>query len=92
MNPNILTTSNRGGNWDDVTIFFEFPLDIRKIIYSTNLIENLNGKIRKNTKKSLFPTDDAVLKSVNLALKEAIQKWSIPIQNWHCSQSIYAYF
>ena len=59
-------------NWDELTVFFEFPLEIRKIIYTTNLIENLNGKIRKYTKNKMsFPTDDAVLKSVYLALKEA---------------------
>ena len=59
-------------NWDKLTVFFEFPLEIRKIIYTTNLIENLNGKIRKYTKNKMsFPTDDAVLKSVYLALKEA---------------------
>ncbi|MDR2122480.1 MAG: IS256 family transposase [Flavobacteriaceae bacterium] len=70
-------------NWNELTVFFDFPLEIRKIIYTTNLIENLNGKIRKYTKNKLsFPTDDAVLKSVFLALKEATKKWSMPIQNW----------
>ncbi|GAW90784.1 transposase IS256 family [Flavobacterium psychrophilum] len=59
-------------NWDELTVFFDFPLEIRKIIYTTNLIEKLNGKIRKYTKNKMsFPTDDAVLKSVYLALKEA---------------------
>jgi transposase-like protein len=52
-------------NWEELTVFFEFPLEIRKIIYTTNLIENLNGKIRKYTKNKMsFPTDEAVLKSV----------------------------
>jgi len=70
-------------NWDELTVFFEFPLEIRKIIYTTNLIENLNGKIRKYTKNKMsFPTDDAVLKSVYLALKESTKKWTMPIQNW----------
>lgn len=70
-------------NWDELTVFFDFPIEIRKIIYTTNLIENLNGKIRKYTKNKLsFPTDDAVLKSVYLALREATKKWSMPIQNW----------
>ena len=70
-------------NWDELTIFFDFPIEIRKIIYTTNLIENLNGKIRKYTKNKLsFPTDDAVQKSVYLALREATKKWSMPIQNW----------
>ena len=70
-------------NWDELTVFFEFPLEIRKIIYTTNLIENLNGKIRKYTKNKLsFPTDDAVKKSVYLALIEATKKWTMPIRNW----------
>lgn len=52
-------------NWEDLTVFFEFPLEIRKIIYTTNLIENLVGKIRNYTKNKLsFPTDQAVMKSV----------------------------
>lgn len=70
-------------NWEELTVFFDFPIEIRKIIYTTNLIENLNGKIRKYTKNKLsFPTDDAVLKSVYLALMEATKKWSMPIHNW----------
>ena len=53
-------------NWDNLTVFFHFPLEIRKIIYTTNLIENLNGKIRKYTKSKLsFPSDDAVKKCVS---------------------------
>lgn len=70
-------------NWEDLTVFFEFPMEIRKIIYTTNLIENLNGKIRKYTKNKLsFPTDDAVMKSVYLAVREVTKKWSMPVRNW----------
>jgi putative transposase len=70
-------------NWNELTVFFDFPLEIRQIIYTTNLIENLNGKIRKYTKNKLsFPNDDAVLKSVYLALREASKKWTMPIRNW----------
>ena len=70
-------------NWEDLTVFFDFPLEIKQIIYTTNLIENLNGKIRKYTKNKLsFPNDDAVLKSVYLALREASKKWTMPIRNW----------
>lgn len=70
-------------NWDELTVFFEFPVEIRKIIYTTNLIENLNGKIRKYTKNKMsFPTDEAVLKSVFLALNEATKKWTMPLRNW----------
>jgi len=70
-------------NWDELTAFLDFPVEIRKIIYTTNLIENLNGKIRKYTKNKLsFPTDDAVKKSVFLALGEITKKWTMPIRNW----------
>ena len=70
-------------NWDELTVFFDFPLEIRKIIYTTNLIENLNGKIRKYTKnKMAFPTDDALKKSVYLSLMQITKKWTQPIHNW----------
>ena len=70
-------------NWDDQTVFFQFPLEIRKIIYTTNLIENLNGKIRKYTKSKLsFPSDDAVKKTVYLSLMEIEKKWTMSISNW----------
>lgn len=70
-------------NWDELTVFFDFPVEIRTIIYTTNLIENLNGKIRKYTKNKLsYPTDEAVIKSVFLALRESTKKWTMPIRNW----------
>ena len=70
-------------NWDELTAFFDFPVEIRKIIYTTNLIENLNGKIRKYTKNKLsFPTDEAVMKSVFLALSQSTRKWTMPIRDW----------
>jgi transposase-like protein len=70
-------------NWDELTAFFDFPVEIRKIIYTTNIIENLNGKIRKYTKNKLsFPTDEAVMKASYLAVREATKKWSQPIKNW----------
>jgi transposase-like protein len=70
-------------NWDNLTAFFDFPVEIRKIIYTTNLIENLNGKIRKYTKNKLsFPNDDALKKSVYLAIAEIEKKWYLPIWNW----------
>jgi putative transposase len=70
-------------NWEDLTAFYGFPVEIRRIIYTTNLIENLNGKIRKYTKNKLsFPTDDAVMKSVYLAVREATKKWKMPVRKW----------
>jgi transposase-like protein len=70
-------------NWEELSLFFDFPPEIRRIIYTTNIIENLNGKIRKYTKnKNSFPTDDAVKKSVYLAIREITKKWTQPIRNW----------
>jgi transposase-like protein len=70
-------------NWEELTVFFDFPLEIRRIIYTTNLIENLNGKIRKYTKaKGAFPDDNSVKKAVFLALREITKKWTQPQQNW----------
>lgn len=70
-------------NWSELAVFFAFPIEIRKIIYTTNLIENLNGKIRKYTKtKMSFPTDDAIKKSVYLSIHEVTKKWTKPIANW----------
>lgn len=62
-------------NWEELTAFLDFPLEIRKIIYATKIIENLNGKIRKYTKNKLsFPTDEAIL--------EATKKWKMAIREW----------
>jgi transposase-like protein len=70
-------------NWETLTPFLEYPLEIRKIIYTTNTIENLNGKIRKYTKNKLsFPTDESLKKAVYLAVIEASKKWTQPIPNW----------
>ncbi len=70
-------------NWNELTAFLDYPVEIRTIIYTTNIIENLNGKIRKYTKNKLsFPTDEAVMKSVYLAVHEATKKWTQTIRNW----------
>ena len=70
-------------NWEELTAFLDFPLEIRKIIYTTNIIENLNGKIRKYTKNKMsYPTDEAVIKSVYLAIMKATKKWTMPIRDW----------
>ncbi|MDT8373573.1 MAG: transposase, partial [Bacteroidales bacterium] len=70
-------------NWENLTQYFNYPLEIRKIIYTTNTIENLNRSIRKYTKtKVQFPDDNAVQKAVFLAIMNLEKKWSMPIQNW----------
>jgi putative transposase len=70
-------------NWQELTSYFGFPLEIRKIIYTTNTIENLNRGIRKYTKTKVQFTDDAAAqKAVYLAIMNIEKKWSMPIQNW----------
>jgi putative transposase len=70
-------------NWEDLTHYFDFPVEIRKIIYTTNSIENLNRGIRKYTKtKVQFPDDQAAEKAVYLAIMNIEKKWSMPLHNW----------
>jgi transposase-like protein len=70
-------------NWVNLTAFFDFPLEIRRIIYTTNVIESLNSTIQKYTKtKTVFPDDAAALKAVFLAINNIEKKWTMPIQNF----------
>ena len=70
-------------NWANLTVFLNFPPEIRKMIYTTNVIEGLNRQIRKYTKNSTqYPSDDAALKAVFLAVRSVEQKWSMPARNW----------
>jgi putative transposase len=70
-------------NWSNLATFFEFPGCIRKIIYTTNLIENINRIIRKYTKtKTMLPNDQAVEKVVYLALMQISKKWTMPQKDW----------
>jgi putative transposase len=70
-------------NWDELTSYYDFPVEIRKIIYTTNTIESLNSTIRKYTKtKTVFPDDQAAMKAVFLAVANVERKWSLPLQDW----------
>lgn len=70
-------------NWTELTQFFDYPLEIRKIVYTTNVIESLNRGIRKYTKtKSVFPHDQAALKAVYLAITNIEKKWTMSIRDW----------
>ena len=70
-------------NWDALTSYFDFPLEIRRIIYTTNVIESLNSGIRKFTKcKNLFPDDQAAIKAVYLSIMNIQKKWTMPIRDW----------
>lgn len=70
-------------NWENLTHFLAFPPEIRKVIYTTNVIESFNALLRKFTRnKKQFPHDDAVLKSVWLAVQQISRKWTMPMREW----------
>lgn len=70
-------------NWDRLTQYFKYPAEVRKIIYTTNMVEGYHRQIRKVTKtKGAFPTEMAVLKVVFLAYSEIVKKWGRPVRDW----------
>ena len=70
-------------NWDVISPIFKFSADVRKVIYTTNAIESLNSAYRRlNSKRSVFPSDTALLKALYLATFEVTKKWTLPIRNW----------
>lgn len=70
-------------NWDEISTFFKYPPEIRKIIYTTNMIESYHRQLRKVTKgKSIFPHDDALLKMLYMATQDVLRRWTGRIQNW----------
>ena len=70
-------------HWHNLNTLFNYPADIRKVIYTTNAIESLNSVIRKAIKKrKLFPTDDSAKKVIYLAIQNASKKWTMPIRDW----------
>ena len=79
--PNILKSWDK--NWAELTVFFEYPQEIRKIIYTTNAVEGYHRMVRKFTKsKSIFPTDDAIRKVVYMSVSEISKKWTMPVRDW----------
>ena len=70
-------------NWDVITPIFKFSTDVRTAFYTTNAIESLNSSYRRlNSQRSVFPSQQALLKALYLATFEATKKWSMPIRNW----------
>ena len=70
-------------NWDELATMFKYPEPIRRIIYTTNAIENFNRQLRKVTKtKSAFVSDDALLKQLYLVTMRVTEKWTMPIKDW----------
>jgi putative transposase len=70
-------------HWDNVVPFFDYPEEIRKVIYTTNAIESLNSSFRKVSRnRNLFPTTESVYKLFYLAIRNISKKWTLPIRNW----------
>jgi transposase-like protein len=70
-------------NWNELSTMFKYPPEIRKLIYTTNAIENFNRQLRKITKtKSAFVSDDALMKILYLTTMGIVDKWTMPVQNW----------
>ena len=70
-------------NWSELTTFFEYPPEIRRLIYTTNTIEGFNRQLRKVTKtRTVFPTDEALFKLLYLATMDITAKWTSTPQNW----------
>lgn len=79
--PNILKSWDK--NWAELTTFFEYPREIRKIIYTTNAVESYHRMVRKFTKsKAIFPTDDSIRKVIYLSAMEISKKWTMPVRDW----------
>jgi transposase-like protein len=70
-------------NWGNLSTYFEYPQEIRTIIYTTNAVEALHRQFRKVTKtRALFPNDDALKKLLFLAYRDISKKWTMPVRNW----------
>ena len=70
-------------NWAELSTYFKYPQEVRTLIYTTNAVEGFHRMLRKYIKtKTIYPTDDAVKKSVYLSIQEISKKWSMPIRDW----------
>lgn len=89
--PSILKSWDR--NWPELTAFFEFPQEIRKIIYTTNAVESYHRMVRKFTKsKAIFPTDDSIRKVIYMSVREISKKWTMPLKDWGLAYQQFAIF
>lgn len=73
-------------NWANLIPFFDYPPEIRKVMYTTNAVESMNAQLQKVTKRrGAFPTPDSVRKVLYLAIMKASERWSRPVQDWHAA-------
>jgi len=78
-------------NWTEVIPFFAYPLEVRRMIYTTNAIESLNSTIRRSVRaRGHFPSDEAALKLIWLQLREVTKEWKMPAREWHAARAQFA--
>lgn len=78
----IVFTSWRN-KWENLSIYFTYPEDIRRVIYTTNIIESVHRQFRSLTKnKGAFPNDNSLLKLLFMGIQNAQKKWTMPVRNW----------
>ena len=78
-------------NWQNITPFFDYPPEIRRVMYTTNAIEAMNAQLRKVTKKrGAFPNPEAVRKVLYLAIMKASERWTRPVQDWTAALNHFA--
>ncbi len=78
-------------HWERLAVFFAYPSEIRRVIYTTNAVESTNMSVRKVIKtRGSFPTDEAALKLVYLALKNIAERWTMPVKEWRAALNRFA--
>ena len=79
--------------WDNLSNYFKYPADVRRIIYTTNIIESVHRQFRKLTKtKGAFPNENSLLKLLYMGINNAQKKWTMPMRNWSLTLSQLAIF
>lgn len=70
-------------NWEKITPFMSFPIEIRKVIYTTNIVESLNSSLRKAVRnRGHFPTEESLMKVLYLVIQQVSKRWTMPIRDW----------
>jgi putative transposase len=78
-------------NWEKITPFLDFPMEIRKVIYTTNIVESLNATLRKAVRnRGHFSTEDSLMKVLYLAIRGVSKKWNLPIRDWRLALNRFA--
>ncbi len=78
-------------NWERITPFLAYPAEVRRVIYTTNAIESTNMSLRKIIKnRGSFPTDEAAMKLLYLALRNITARWTMPVKDWRTALNRFA--